>query len=246
MRRNPCNAPTVESNLSQKPKLRIDWATHEAAKYAVENWHYSRTMPTNKLVKVGAWEDKKFIGVVIFGPGATPTLCMTYNLNQQECCELVRVALRKDHVTPVSRVVAIAIRFLKKANPGLRLIISFADMNRGHYGGIYQAGNWIYVGTGGPKQVPYLNGEQIHERTLSILVKSGKVKRSDCKWMPVLPKHKYLMPLDEGMREQLASLAKPYPKRAGSKDSVASGFQSEEGGANPTPALQTPDSQKNA
>ena len=225
--------------MSQKPELRIDWATHEASKYAVENWHYSRTMPTNKLVKVGAWEGGKFIGVVIFGPGATPTLCMTYDLTQQQCCELVRVALRKDHVTPVSRIVAISIRFLKKSNPGLRLIVSFADMNRGHHGGIYQAGNWVYVGTGGPKQVPYLNGQQIHERTLSLLVKSGKVRRSDCDWRPVLPKHKYLMPLDERMRAQIAPLSKPFPKRAGSIVADAPEFHSGEGGAEPTPALQS-------
>jgi hypothetical protein len=31
-------------------------------------------------------------------------------------------------------------------------------------------------------------------------------------------KHKYLMPLDEAMRAQIAPLAKPYPKRAKEQD----------------------------
>jgi len=49
--------------------LRLDWCSHEAAKYAVEKWHYSRTMPVGKMVKIGVWEDSKFIGAVVFAQG---------------------------------------------------------------------------------------------------------------------------------------------------------------------------------
>lgn len=49
-----------------KADLRIDWATHEAARYACENWHYSGTVPVGKLAKVGAWERGEFVGVVLF------------------------------------------------------------------------------------------------------------------------------------------------------------------------------------
>jgi hypothetical protein len=52
--------------------LVVNWATYEAAKYACLNWHYSGTVPVGKLVKVGAWEDGKFIGVVIFSCGVRP------------------------------------------------------------------------------------------------------------------------------------------------------------------------------
>lgn len=221
-----------------KTNLRVDWATHEAAKYACENWHYSKKMPVNKTVKIGAWENDKFIGVVIFSPGATPMLYKTYNITQQQGCELTRIALTK-HENPVSKILSLAIKFLKKSNPKLVLVISFADTKEGHHGGIYQATNWIYVGTASPRKLPKLNGKFIHERSLSVLVKQGKVKRDDCEWVQAMPKHKYLMPLDDNMKKQIQSLAKPYPKRAQSKDSVATDFQSGEGGANPTCALQS-------
>jgi hypothetical protein len=107
-----------------KPVLKIDWATHEAAKYAVENWHYSESMPAGKLVKVGAWENGKFIGVVLFGRGANNNIGKPYKLDQTAACELVRIALT-NHITPVSKIAAIAIRFLKVNSPGLRLIISY-------------------------------------------------------------------------------------------------------------------------
>jgi len=50
-------------NLNQnKVELKLDWCSYQAAKYAVENWHYSKCMPVGKLVKIGVWEDKKYIG----------------------------------------------------------------------------------------------------------------------------------------------------------------------------------------
>lgn len=127
--------------------LRLDWATHEASKYAVEHWHYSNCLPSGKSVKIGVWESDRFIGVIMFGLGATPNLSKKYNLKMTECCELTRVALT-DHETPVSRIVAIALNFLKRSNPGIRIVVSFADEgSQGHHGGIYQAGNWVYSGS---------------------------------------------------------------------------------------------------
>jgi hypothetical protein len=216
-----------------KPVIKIDWATHEAAKYAVENWHYSKSMPAGKLVKVGAWEDGKFIGVVIFGRGANNNIGKPYGLSQTEVCELVRIALRK-HLTPVSKITAIAMRFLKNNSPGLRLIISYADPLQGHHGGIYQAGNWIYCGRSSPQPAVMHKGEVMHKRTARS--RFGSIE--GMKKSAVTSKHKYLMPFDNEMRKQILPLAKPYPKRASSETIDTPGFHLGKGGETPTDALQ--------
>lgn len=201
-----------------KANLRIDWATHEAAKYACENWHYSRSIPSAS-VKVGAWENGTFIGVVIFGRGAASEIGSPYGLPQDRICELVRVALKK-HQTPTSKILALALRFLKMANPNLRMVVSFADTAQGHHGGIYQATGWIYEGT--KEYHAYrVNGKVVHPKTLHS--KYGKGGQS-VEWLRknIDPnadrvhgqgKHKYIMPLDEDMRQRIMPLAKPYPKR---------------------------------
>jgi len=227
-----------------KSVLKIDWATHEAAKYAVENWHYSTTLPVGKMAKVGAWEDGKFIGVVIFAWGMNKDLGSRYGLKLGQCAELVRVALTK-HRSEVSKILAIATRFLKRQSPGLRLLVSFADPSEGHHGGIYQANGWQYAGTS-PSSVEWiLNGKRLNRRAYtgqqfgggkaSIAgIPKGAIKRK------VQGKHRYLMPLDAEMKKQILPLARPYPKRASSADSGTSGFQPEGGGATPTDALQSP------
>jgi len=200
-----------------KADLRIDWATHEAAKYACVNWHYSGCLPAGKLVKVGAWESGKFIGVVLFGRGATPNLGRPYNLGQDECVELVRIALTK-HENAVSRIAALAMKFLHKANPKLRLIVSFADQSQGHHGGIYQAGNWVYNGQGDPAKFYMIRGKLTHPRSIGAkgLVQNIHGARKidpNATVVDVPGKHRYLMPLDADMRARIMPLAKPYPKR---------------------------------
>ena len=115
--------------MQDKVNLKIDWASHQAAEYACKNFHYSKCVPVGKLVKVGVWEDDKFIGVVLYGRGANKSLGEPFGLTQTQCVELVRVALTT-HKTPVSRIMSIANKFLKKSNPNVRMIVSFADTER--------------------------------------------------------------------------------------------------------------------
>jgi len=220
-----------------KVDLKIDYATYESSKYACENWHYSKCMPSSlqKRYSIGIWENTIFKGVVIIGHGANPSIGKPYNLTINECVELTRVAMR-DHITPISKIISIVIKYFKKDNPGIRLIISYADSGQDHYGIIYQAGNWIYQGIS--KGVPgvYYRGKKWHLKAIKTsypnidLKKLEKTEASD--------KYKYLMPLDKEMKELCLKLSKPYPKRAGSVESDTSGVHPEKGGAVPTPTLQ--------
>jgi hypothetical protein len=228
--------------LVSKCDLKIDWATHAAAKYACENWHYSGCLPgAKKQASVGVWENNKFIGAVIFSPGATASLGSPYGLNQIQCTELVRVALTS-HITEVSKIISISLRFIKKHSPGIRLIVSFADPYQEHHGGIYQAGNWIYTGKSASTKVFLHEGKIIHPRTLGASdFKKGKKKQPPIGAQKILlpGKHRYLMPLDNEMRKRILPLSKPYPKRAGSDTTDTAGHQPAKGGSIPTPALHS-------
>ena len=199
---------------TKKVNLKIGWATHDSAKYACINWHYSKCLPVGKLVKIGCWEDGKYIGVIIFGRGANKSLGSPFGLSQIECCELVRIALTK-HVTPVSRLVSIAFKFFKKANPGIKLIVSFADESQGHHGGIYQAGNWVYSGKTRSADEYLYNGKRWHGRAfrkslgshLSYVDKGLEIVRG-------AEKFRYLYALDDEVNQKIQALKKQYPKRS--------------------------------
>jgi hypothetical protein len=176
------------------------------------------------------WEDGQYIGCVLFAHGANNHIGSPYGLTQTETAELVRIALR-GHKAPVSRIAAIAIRFLRKQSPGLRLIVSYADPQQGHHGGIYQAGNWVYVGLGTANRHLLINGKAVHKRTVSSAYGTTEVSvlrdkfGLDATNTDPSRKHTYLMPLDDAIRTQITKLKKPYPTRV-KTDAVSTPHQS--------------------
>lgn len=207
--------------------LRLAWCSFEAAKFACKHWHYSGKPPRQKLAKVGVWESERFIGAVLFGDGANPGLFTPYRLKQTSGCELVRVAL-STHQAPVSRIVSVALRLLKTHSPGLRLVLSFADPEQGHDGGIYRAGNWVHLGRTDPADEYIVNGRRMHGRALRSTRKDHRFQNIDVpnvfEWARRVidpnitkvvgsSKIRFGYPLDHAMRKQLAPLAKPYPTR---------------------------------
>lgn len=200
--------------------------SHEAAKFACERWHYSGCLPSGKLVKYGVWESSEFIGVVIFSRGASPYLGEKFNLKQTECVELTRVALT-NHESTVSSIVAKTIKLLKENNPKCRLVVSFADPEQGHLGGIYQAGNWIYSGRSNSTVENFVRGKWRHVRG-----SYHETKGTTAPQRVRQGKHRYLYPLDKAMRRKIEPLRIPHP-RSQSRDATLSSVeglvQSQEG-----------------
>ena len=222
------------------PELKLAWCSHEAARYAVENWHYSKCMPSFKVVKIGVWEAERFIGCILFSMGANAQAHCPYGIEKRDICELTRIALDK-HATPVTRIVSIALRLLKQQSPGIRLVVSYADPEQGHDGGIYKGGGWIYVGqTSLCTHYEYISsGKRVHSKTIATgrrgyaaQLKAKGIIRPVRVW-----KYKYLMPLDAAMRKRIEPLCKPYLKRVRSVGSDTPAIHAGMGGATPTRTL---------
>ena len=225
----------------KKVELKLDWCTYEAAKYAVLRWHYSRRMPHSKMARIGVWENGVFIGVLLFGAGATNTLVKQYGLTCHEGCELLRVAMGT-HVTPVSRIVAIAIRMIKKQFPKMRLVVSFADPERGHTGGIYKAGGWIFTGRSAASVEYIYRGRRWHSRSFASY--KHLIGSTDVQVVKGSSKFRYLMPLDDDMLDRVKHLAKCYPTASEIQTSGIIGNPAEKGRCNSDPdALLVPENE---
>jgi len=209
--------------------LRLDWCSYEAAKYACEKWHYSKTIPKGAGNYIGVWEDEEYIGVIIYGFSISPSVGMTYGLSQFQISELRRVAL-KTHKTPVSKLISISMKFFKKHNPKVEMLVSYADTLQNHHGGIYQAGNWVYVGGSSAMTQYKINGKW---RNDTHAYNEKKHLSTESRIVPA--KHKYLYPLTDDMRSKIEPLRKPYPKRASVVHTVEQpAYQQGEGGSIPT------------
>lgn len=205
--------------------LQLDWASHQQAEYAVTRWHYSRVMPAGKSVKIGVWEQGVFKGVIIFSRGANNRLAMHFGLKQTECVELTRIALT-DHFYPVTKMVSVALKMLRRQSPGIKLVVSYADTAQGHEGKIYQAGNWVYQGLRHSESAVDPQTNEV-KHTRSLHSKYGSIK--GFRRVKDKPKHRFIYPLDRSW------YVRQKPK------SEVTSFQEVEDGAVPTLTLQQKD-----
>ena len=207
--------------------ITISKASNKAIAYACKFFHYAGHSPAGNVLGYSVFNDDEFCGVVTFGSGANNNIGTAYGLKQGEVCELTRVALNGKQTT-TSQVVAMCLKHLKKDAPLIRLVVSYADADQKHFGTIYQATNWINVGTNlqNVKDGSYIiNGQRIHGRRISNYVKKAgglhglsrlefvrKYYDKNATEYVTTGKRKYLMPMDKRLRKQLQQLAKPYPK----------------------------------
>jgi hypothetical protein len=227
-------------------RLHLAFCSHAAAKYSVARWHYSRRMPKSKLVRIGVWEDDKFCGSIIYGLGANRHIARPFGLEDHQVCELVRVALAPGRKYPTSKCVAISLRMLRQQSPGLKLVVSYADLAQSHLGILYQAVGFYYIGYSDQSYIRVL-GKIEHPRTL--WDRYGRQGQS-IPWLqehvdpradrvPMAPKLKYVFPLDRKLRRELEEIALPYPKSAAEvRPDDTPGVQPGEGGLRPTQPLQ--------
>lgn len=232
MKQKKLNAQIADINSK---KLYIAFCSYKAARMACFKWHYSKSISSSKHIMFGVWEYGRFIGAVIYGRGANKNLLKPYKLEITEGCELTRVALDK-HLNPVSRIVSTSLNLLKKYEPELKLVISFADERQGHLGKIYQAMNWIYAGKLKSTDEYYHNGRWVHQRTISsgmsISTANKIYKRRDGGF-----RYRYLYPLKKEIRKDLEIKYKDFKYPSGDNISNVSDVQSENGGSSPTSPL---------
>lgn len=195
-------------------------ATPEAVRYACLNYHYAKAVPAAYNAYNVYNEHSEWCGVIIFGGGATPNIAKPFGMATGEVMELVRVALNgKQPCT--SECVGAALRQLHKDEPQVKLIVSFADCDQDHFGTIYQATNWIYLGDTGVNErgAFIIHGKKIHPKTVH---SRGWVQSISWLREHVDPnatefitkgKRKYIWVYNKKLRKEWQKKALPYPKK---------------------------------
>lgn len=208
--------------LLEDLRMRISKATPDGTKYACLHFHYAKAVPVCQYV-YNVWNDEdEWCGVIIYGGGANMHIASPYNKYQGQVVELERVALNgKQGHGNTSTAVALTLKALHKEAPWIDLVVSYADLDQGHNGTLYQATNWIYTGLTNANTVGafIINGKKMHQKSIyskgwkqSLLWLRENID-SEAKEHITKGKHKYLYPLTKDMRKRIQILSVPYPKK---------------------------------
>jgi hypothetical protein len=136
----------------------------------IENNHYSGSSVKGVKYHIGIFYDGDLMGVAQYGFGIKPkkTAQWVKNTKQDEFLELNRLWLHDNlGFNSESYVIAKSLKMVKKINPNLKWVISFADGMMNKNGTIYQASNFVYTGFRKDGGVWYTkDGERLHSVSL--------------------------------------------------------------------------------
>jgi len=196
--------------------MRLEIASSKAVKYACLKFHYAKAVPNVGLAFAVFNSKDEWCGVICYGVGATNNIASPYKLKQGEVIELLRMALNGKQES-TTKALSISLKLLKKYAPNVKIVVSYADSEQGHFGTIYQATNWIYTGYSTDTNL-IVNGERKHRRTLGSkfgTCSSEKIRALgyDVEVLKTKPKWKYIYPIKKDVLTMCKLLSKPYPKK---------------------------------
>lgn len=200
--------------------MRLEIASQKAIKYSCINFHYAKAVPVNPFAFSVFNSKNEWCGCILYNAGANPNIGKQFNLVNGQIIELIRMALNGKQES-TSKALSLSLKLIKSKMPTVKMIVSYADLDQNHFGTIYQATNWFYLGLQKPtgRAAFIINGKKTHPKTLhsrGIKQSINEVKRlldPNATEFFTNGKHKYIYPLDKNLIPLCKSLSKHYPKK---------------------------------
>jgi len=153
-------------------KIKDDFEVLPTTKQEAEPFvmkHYLEKFPTGIKRIYGVYRKsnagRQMVGVIIYGvPFMTAAKFLEPEVTLRETLELKRLFIDDLGIKNLeSFVIGQSLKMLKKDEPSIKVVITFADDTQGHKGIIYQATNAIYLGSGnGKHKYIYIIGGDIN------------------------------------------------------------------------------------
>ncbi len=139
--------------------------------------HYAGYGRTATVI-YGIHESNNLVAMVKFSPVVRKEVAVSIGLDQNTAIELDRLAIHPDHQYKnfASHILSRVVRKFRKSQ--YQAIVSFADTEQGHHGGVYRASNWIHISDSSTSYYYIRNDEIMNKKTLyNNAVKSGLTEK---------------------------------------------------------------------
>ena len=152
--------------------------------------HYTRR-PSVFWKGFGLVENGMVVGVAVYGQPSPPIQKHAFRDRDFRLYELCRVVVQTKTKNAASLLVGRSLNMLEKPCA----VVSYADMEQGHSGIIYQATNWLYTGaTVSHDKLYVVEGKRTHPMTLrdmGITNPTAWARENNIPYVKPSPKHRY-------------------------------------------------------
>lgn len=157
----------------ENKKYYIEQISSSKAYQFTSHYHYSGVGFKKAKINLGVFckENDLLVGVLQWGCSAQEGIRLDRYvkepINKEEYLELNRFCMAdSEGKNSESQAISLAIKWLKKNKPEIKLLVSYAGRKEGNYGFIYQATNWEYLGYFISNGFWEIDGKEKHQITL--------------------------------------------------------------------------------
>jgi GNAT superfamily N-acetyltransferase len=147
----------------------------------LDKYHYAGYGRTASVIYTAIY-DGEIIAIIKFSPPVRKEVATSLGWQFSEVLELDRFCILPQWQVKnlASKVMAQAIKLVRNDFPNVVVLISFADLERGHIGTIYKASNWTHIGmTANPYTYINKDGDEINKKTIYNRAKSNGMKEKE-------------------------------------------------------------------
>ena len=158
----------MEEKFVDKSRVSVREISKAVARDFIEKHHYTHKFSSTRYAlgvfyreetehMFFAGDNEQLIGCMTYGhPVSNRTVdSITDGLELDEVLELTRLVCLDGYGKNLeSFVIAQSFDWMKKNDPKVKVLVSYADPEQAHTGGIYRATNWLYQGCGYSKLMP--------------------------------------------------------------------------------------------
>jgi hypothetical protein len=202
--------------------------SRSANKMVIENHYLHRRAST--MFAYGLFDGDEMLGTVIYGKPASNALCVGVcgAEESKKVIELTRLWIKDG--TPKNTESYLIGNSLKMLPKELDIVVSYAEIQAGHIGTVYQATNWIYTGMS-DKHVEWLLDGKTAKHSRHLFDEHGGVNGAKAYFGERLVKgerprkHRYVFLRGSKKRRKelllkLRYTRKPYPKKEDAQNGV--------------------------
>ena len=147
----------------------IKEVTKDIAISMVQKYHYSNTLPKINKHFLGFYLKDELVGLITLGYGTRPlhTIRRIFpSLETKDYYEIGRMCMTEEMPrNSESQMIALCVTWIKKHEPQIKILFTWADGMIGKPGYVYQASGFVYAGYSGGEM--YMkDGIKIHVRSM--------------------------------------------------------------------------------
>lgn len=159
--------------ITENKKYFVAQVNSSKANQFTKYYHYSHVGFKKAKLNLGVFnrDTKKLVGVMQWGCSAQENIRLDRYVKEpittDEYYELNRFCMADSELeNSESQALSLGIKWIKKYQPHIRLLVSYAGRKEGNVGYIYQATNWEYLGYFISSGFWNIDGQEVHQLTL--------------------------------------------------------------------------------